>query len=141
MAAVSAGIGACMDGLDGLVARETGRKSVFGAILDSTCDRFTEIVLVLGLLLWYVADSRFVLAGTIGCFAAVTGSLMVSYVRARCEGAGVSCTGGIMQRPERIVLFIAGLLCGPVIMLWLLGVVAALSYGTAIGRLWRARKA
>jgi CDP-diacylglycerol---glycerol-3-phosphate 3-phosphatidyltransferase len=131
--------GSLMDGLDGLLARESGRKTTFGAILDSSCDRLTEMFLLFGILVHYYRHGD----GATGVFlsyAALAGSVMVSYVKARCEGVGVPCAGGILQRPERLILLSAGLLAGPSVMMWILGLIAAFSSFTVVQRLIIAAK-
>ena len=144
-------IGGILDGLDGVLARETGRKSVFGAILDSSCDRLTEIFLLFGVLGYFltapiVSFSKASLSlrerawGIIFCYAAVTMSLMVSYVKARCEGENIVCNRGILQRPERIILFCAGLLSGPRTMLWILCLISFFGALTVIQRFYEAYK-
>jgi CDP-diacylglycerol--glycerol-3-phosphate 3-phosphatidyltransferase len=127
--------GSACDGLDGLCARLANTKTAFGAILDSTFDRLTEIVLLLGLLGFYLVRSPIRLhgPGIVLCYTAVTLSLMVSYVRARCEGMGVACPGGVLQRPERLIALGLGLLAGPVVMVWILGGLSALA-GFTVGQ-------
>jgi CDP-diacylglycerol--glycerol-3-phosphate 3-phosphatidyltransferase len=122
--------GALFDGLDGVLARESGKKSVFGAILDSSCDRLTEIAIIAGVLVYYLTNSSYNYWGIILCFTAVSGSLMVSYVKARCEGVNVPCKSGILQRPERIILLCAGLCFGPRVMFWILAGISVLSFFT-----------
>lgn len=134
-------VAAFMDGWDGLLARETDQKSDFGAILDSTCDRITEILLFGGLLAYYAMQPVPALVGVYLCFAAITGSLMISYVKARCEGQGVACRGGLLQRPERIILLAVFLVSGPTIMLWGIGVLSVLAYATVLQRIWIAWRA
>ncbi|NLD99492.1 MAG: CDP-alcohol phosphatidyltransferase family protein [Fibrobacter sp.] len=134
-------IGALMDGLDGVLARESGKKTVFGAVLDSSCDRLTEIALFLGILVYYLKTTPLNQAGVILCFAGISGSIMISYIKARCEGAGLPCKGGILQRPERIILLSAGLLSGPYIMLWILSGLNVLAWFTVIQRLIEAASA
>ncbi|MFB6240082.1 MAG: CDP-alcohol phosphatidyltransferase family protein [Gemmatimonadota bacterium] len=99
-------LGGSFDMLDGTVARRTGLGSTFGAFYDSTLDRFSEIVVYLGILSLY-NDYRLEL-GDVGMIYTVllvmAGSLMISYTRARAEGLGVDCDVGLMQRPERVVL-------------------------------------
>lgn len=128
-------LGSCMDGLDGLVARMYNKKSTFGAILDSTADRLTEIFWLMGICIFY---ARYPVWGHIPVYltlTAITGSLMVSYVRARCEGAGVPCTSGILQRPERIAVLSGCLLGGPKIMPWGLALISILAYATVVQRI------
>jgi CDP-diacylglycerol---glycerol-3-phosphate 3-phosphatidyltransferase len=138
--------GSLLDGLDGVLAREAAKQSVFGGILDSVCDRITEILLLLGVLGFLLSTplisfSKDALSinerawGVILCYTAITMSLMVSYVKARCEGANIACGRGFLQRPERIILFCAGLCFGPHVMLWVLGAVSALGLYTVVERL------
>lgn len=129
--------GSLMDGLDGLLAREGGKQSRFGAIFDSTCDRLTEMALICGLMLFFLG-SNMARTGVPLCFAALCGSVMVSYVKARCEGADITCKGGLMQRPERLILLGVGLIAGPVAMVWILGTLAFFSLFTMIQRLYEA---
>lgn len=131
-------VGGIFDGLDGVLARETGQQSVFGSILDSSCDRLTEVFLLLGIMLTYVRLSPADISGAILCFTAISASLMVSYVKARCEGASVPCKGGILQRPERIILLSFGLLTGERMMIWVLVVISVLGFFTSIQRLFEA---
>jgi CDP-diacylglycerol---glycerol-3-phosphate 3-phosphatidyltransferase len=142
-------IGGLLDGLDGVLARETNRKSAFGAILDSSCDRLTEIFLLFGVLGFFLSTpiisfSKTSLSlrerawGIIFCYAAVTMSLMVSYVKARCEGEDIICKRGILQRPERIILLCIGLFLGPRTMLWILGAVSILGTITVVQRFYEA---
>jgi CDP-diacylglycerol---glycerol-3-phosphate 3-phosphatidyltransferase len=136
--------GSLLDGLDGAVARENGKKSAFGAILDSCCDRLTEIVLLFGVLSYFLTSpiiswhrelSLHQRAwGILFCYSAITMSLMVSYVKARCEGAGVSCSRGFLQRPERIILLCVGLFLGPRAMVWILGAITLLAGITVVQR-------
>ena len=107
-------------------------------MLDSTGDRFTEAAWLFGLMIFFVVHPKNGHAGIYLAFLAQAGSQMVSYVRARCEGAGIACTAGILQRPERIMVLIACLLLGPNIMEWGLGLIAALGFFTAAQRLWLA---
>ena len=135
LAAAVVALGSCMDGLDGLLAKLTDRKTAFGAVLDSTCDRITEMAWFLGLLLYYL---RYPICGSAGIYlsyAAVCGSILVSYVRARSEGAAVVCRGGILQRPERIIILVVSFLLGPRLMLAGLALISLLSYVTVIQRL------
>ena len=99
------------DMMDGQVARIGGMASTFGAMYDSVLDRYSELVTLGGICFCLIQHHY--LAGTVLTFAALVGSLMVSYVRARAEGLGIECKIGFMQRPERVVLTSVGLLaCG-----------------------------
>ncbi len=89
------------DVMDGRVARATGQVTKFGALYDSTLDRYSEVIVFFGMI-YYFVDAGHMLASVMAAIA-LGGSIMVSYVRARAEGLGFSCKVGIMQRPERIV--------------------------------------
>lgn len=130
--------GSLMDGLDGVLARESEKTSRFGAILDSCCDRLTEMALLGGLLYYYQQHTLFFSLGPILCFAALCTSVMISYIKARCEGCGISCGKGILQRPERLILLSVGLLAGPVGMLYILGGLLLLGCVTMVQRLVQA---
>jgi CDP-diacylglycerol--glycerol-3-phosphate 3-phosphatidyltransferase len=115
------------DMLDGALARATAQSSAFGAFLDSTLDRYSESVTFLALAYYYssVPGSR---TEIMLIFVIIIGSLMVSYTRARAEALQVECKAGMLQRPERVVLLIAGLLIGwlqPV--LWLMAILTNIS--------------
>ena len=99
------------DMMDGQVARIGGMASTFGAMYDSVLDRYSELVTLGGITFCLIQHGY--LGGAVITFAALIGSLMVSYVRARAEGLGLECKIGFMQRPERVVLTSVGLLaCG-----------------------------
>jgi CDP-diacylglycerol--glycerol-3-phosphate 3-phosphatidyltransferase len=99
------------DMLDGQVARAGKKSSQFGALYDSVLDRYSELIMFLGICYYLVAHSYFM--SSIIAFLAMIGSIMVSYVRARAEGLGIPCSVGLMQRPERIVLVgTSALACG-----------------------------
>lgn len=133
-----------LDLFDGALARSTGQDSPFGALLDSVVDRVSEIVALLGLLLHYARGDS--LEGTALVYLAMGGSVMVSYLRARSEGLGIDCKVGIMTRPERVAALGFGLIVGhwlPVVILIVLGVIAALTVLTTAQRLfhtWRSLK-
>ncbi|TWI98106.1 CDP-diacylglycerol--glycerol-3-phosphate 3-phosphatidyltransferase [Mucilaginibacter frigoritolerans] len=99
------------DMLDGQVARLGNMKSVFGALYDSVLDRYSELIMFLGICYYLVGHHYFL--SSIFAFIALIGSMMVSYVRARAEGLGIECKGGLMQRPERVVTIgLCAVLCG-----------------------------
>ncbi len=136
-------IAAPFDLIDGALARATGKGSTFGAFLDSNLDRYSEAILFFGLL-WHVQhDSTHATTRTLLIFGCATGSLLVSYARARAESLGFENEVGILARPERVVGLGAFLLFGWTdVILWLL---AILTYVTATQRLvhvwlrWRQR--
>ncbi|MBK8969499.1 MAG: CDP-alcohol phosphatidyltransferase family protein [Saprospiraceae bacterium] len=99
------------DMMDGRLARVSKQESSFGALFDSVLDRYSELVMFLGICYYLVAQQYFL--SSLFAFIAMIGSIMVSYVRARAEGLGVECKGGLMQRPERVLLVgISAILCG-----------------------------
>jgi CDP-diacylglycerol---glycerol-3-phosphate 3-phosphatidyltransferase len=119
------------DMVDGRVARETNQVTRFGGFFDSVLDRYSDLALLMGLLVYYGIINRpfYVVLTAI----VMTGSVMVSYTRARAENTIPSCKVGFMERPERVVLFIIGALfdrMAPV--LW---VIAVLSNITVIHRM------
>ena len=99
------------DMMDGRLARVSKQESRFGALFDSVLDRYSELVMFLGICYYLVAQSYFL--SSLFAFIAMIGSIMVSYVRARAEGLGIECKGGLMQRPERVLLVgISAIVCG-----------------------------
>lgn len=99
------------DMLDGQVARLGKMGSGFGALLDSVLDRYSELFMFLGICYYLVAHHY--LLSSLFAFIGLIGSMMVSYTRARAESLGIECRGGLMQRPERIVLVgTSALACG-----------------------------
>lgn len=124
------------DTLDGALARATGRVSVFGAFLDSVCDRYAEAAVFFGLVWWYQSVGDALGVGL--AYVALVGSLMVSYARARAEGVGLQAAEvGWFQRPERIIALGIGLLVAPVAPAALLAVLAVLAVLTTVTVLQR----
>jgi CDP-diacylglycerol--glycerol-3-phosphate 3-phosphatidyltransferase len=119
------------DMVDGRVARETNRVTRFGGFFDSVLDRYSDLALLVGLLVWYGSINRpsYVVLTAL----AMTGSVMVSYARARAENTIPMCKVGFMERPERVVLLIIGALFDK--MAQVLWVVAVLSNITVIDRM------
>lgn len=125
-------IAAPFDLLDGALARATGTSSKFGAFLDSSLDRYSEVALFFGLL-WHIQhDPTNSATRALLVYLCVTGSLLVSYARARAEALGYDNEVGVLARPERVVGLGAFLLFGWTdVILWLL---AVLTYVTAVQR-------
>jgi CDP-diacylglycerol--glycerol-3-phosphate 3-phosphatidyltransferase len=119
------------DMVDGRVARETNRVTRFGGFFDSVLDRYSDLALLMGLLVYYASIDRFfyvVLTAIV-----MTGSVMVSYTRARAENTIPKCKVGFLERPERVVLLIIGALADRMApVLW---VIAVLSNLTVIHRM------
>lgn len=130
-------LASALDMLDGALARATGRASRFGALYDSTLDRLSEAAVLFGIA-WY-ATARGNRELALLAFAAVVGSLLVSYVRARAEGLGLALRDGLFTRAERVLLTGVMLITGWLRLgLWVLAVLALL---TALQRLWIAGRA
>jgi phosphatidylglycerophosphate synthase len=99
------------DMLDGQVARLGKMSSSFGALYDSVLDRYSELVMFLGICYYLVGQHYFL--SSLLAFIALIGSIMVSYTRARAEGLGIDCKDGLMQRPERVITIgVSALACG-----------------------------
>lgn len=130
-------VGSLCDALDGGLARKTGRGSRFGAFFDSFLDRYAEAAVFFGLAVSYARQARALEVGVI--VAALVGSLLVSYARARAEGLGVACKVGVMERPERLVVLILGTALGPRFLLWGVWGLAFLTHLTALQRLFYVR--
>ena len=99
------------DVLDGRLARDTKTITKFGALMDSTIDRYSEVVMFLGIAMFFHDRQSYVVYLII---FAITGSFMVSYTRARAEGLGIDCKIGLMQRPERVTYLAIGSLLGSI---------------------------
>jgi CDP-diacylglycerol--glycerol-3-phosphate 3-phosphatidyltransferase len=124
------------DMADGRVARLEGRVTPFGGYYDSVMDRYSDLCLLVGLLIYYGRINRFLYVSLVA--VAMIGSVMVSYSRARAENVIPSCKVGFLERPERVVLIIIGALfdrMAPV--LWL---IAVLSNVTVIHRILYTRQ-
>ncbi len=91
------------DSLDGVMARRAGRSGPWGAFLDSTLDRFGDAAIFGGLVLWYFGDGDDRLTGTLALVCLILGSI-VPYARARAEGLGMTASGGIAERADRLLL-------------------------------------
>jgi len=120
---IGAGI---FDMVDGRVARATGQVTTFGAFFDSVIDRYSDVALFFGLLVYYARANRFLYVVVVAFV--MTSSLMVSYTRARAEALIGQCKVGFMERPERIVLVIIGALFNRMApVLWILAVISTIT--------------
>ena len=117
------------DMVDGRVARQTNQVSIFGAFFDSVMDRYSDVAIFFGLLVYYARGDRFFYVVLVAF--CMTASLMVSYTRARAEALIGSCKVGFMERPERIVLLIIGALFNKwgvmAPALWVLAILATIT--------------
>jgi CDP-diacylglycerol--glycerol-3-phosphate 3-phosphatidyltransferase len=136
-----------MDPIDGTVARLSGKVTRFGALFDSTLDRYSEFFIFFGLMFYFKSGRMLIVV-----MLALMGSIMVSYIKARAESLGQKEFRGLMQRPERIILLIAGTVLNAPINQYLLGgcqdctlkativILAVLTNLTALQRLLSSRK-
>jgi CDP-diacylglycerol--glycerol-3-phosphate 3-phosphatidyltransferase len=122
------------DIIDGKVARKKELSSKFGALFDSSLDRYAELFMFLGTAIYFVQKAHPITS--IMVFLALGGSMMVSYVRARAEGLGFDCKVGIMQRPERIVYIGVSSLIHPYLLELVIWMIAILANFTAIQRMY-----
>ena len=124
------------DILDGALARSTRRSYPYGAFLDSTLDRYSEGAMYLGLVAYFVSAGgplqRWLVLGTV---AALAGSFLVSYVRARAQSLGFTCETGLFARPERVVALVIGLIFGGVVLAAIIFLLAILTNLTALQRI------
>jgi CDP-diacylglycerol--glycerol-3-phosphate 3-phosphatidyltransferase len=130
-----------LDVLDGQVARGGGLASTFGAFFDSTLDRAGEAALFAGVAIYFqtAPDQAVPVLGVLLTFAALTGSFLVSYTRARAEGLGMECRVGLAQRPERVLVLGAPTLffgagSHGVLLLVIVGLLTLLSWITVVQR-------
>jgi CDP-diacylglycerol--glycerol-3-phosphate 3-phosphatidyltransferase len=127
--------GTC-DILDGALARSTRSSYPYGAFLDSTLDRYSEGAIYVGLAAYFVSAGgpleRWLVLATL---AALAGSFLVSYVRARAQSLGFTCETGLFARPERVVVTVVGLIFGGVVLYAVIFLLAALTNLTALQRI------
>jgi CDP-diacylglycerol--glycerol-3-phosphate 3-phosphatidyltransferase len=132
-------VAGALDILDGAVARAAGQVSAFGAFLDSVLDRYSDLLVLGGVVLLFLRRGQAV--HLLGTLLALVGTVMVSYTRARAESVGVECRVGVMERGERLLTLVAGALLD-----WLAPAVWILAVGanaTAVHRIvhtWRATR-
>ena len=130
--------GAC-DILDGALARASGQVSPFGAFLDSVLDRYSDLLVLAGLVFLFMRVGGAV--DVVATLAALVGTVMVSYTRARAESVGVECKVGLMERGERLLILIAGALADLLVpAVWLVAVGANATALHRILHTWRATR-
>jgi CDP-diacylglycerol--glycerol-3-phosphate 3-phosphatidyltransferase len=136
-------IAGLFDMVDGALARVTNRKTTFGAFFDSTIDRYSEGLTLLGVIVFALRQppTQTHIWEVALAYVAALGSVMVSYTRARAEGLGLTLKSGLMARPERVVLLAGGLLLGGAgWLVWTLLLLAVTSVFTSIQRIRDAAK-
>jgi len=127
------------DSLDGVMARQAGRSGPWGAFLDSTLDRFGDGAIFAGLVLWFTAGGDDRLSAVLALACLVLGSI-VPYARARAEGLGMTASGGIAERADRLALvlvatFAVGVGAPTVVLTVVLGLLALASTVTIVQRM------
>ncbi|MCI0469567.1 MAG: CDP-alcohol phosphatidyltransferase family protein [Nitrospirae bacterium] len=128
--------GGMFDIMDGVVARVNGKKTQFGALLDSTLDRYSDAFILLAVA-WYFLENDNIIA-VILASGSLVGAFIISYVRARAEGIGIACNVGLVERPERIALLIIGCLFNQLFLVVFL--LFFLTHITAIQRILYVRR-
>ena len=127
--------GTC-DILDGALARSTHKSYPYGAFLDSTLDRYSEGAIYVGLAAYFISMGgplqRWLVLATL---AALAGSFLVSYVRARAQSLGFTCESGVFARPERVVITVIGLIFGGFVLYAVVFLLAVLTNLTALQRI------
>jgi CDP-diacylglycerol--glycerol-3-phosphate 3-phosphatidyltransferase len=134
-------VASAFDMVDGAIARSTGKISTFGGFLDSTVDRYSEIVVYIGLLVWLntTGDDHL---GSLLVLISATGALMISYARARAEAIGQKASVGLAARPERVILLAICLILNvPLVALWILAIVTHLTAVWRMVHVWRVTSA
>lgn len=131
LAGVLLAVSLLLDALDGAVARATNKSSAFGALLDSTLDRWSEVAIFFGLAVAMQRSGALLDLALV--YWAICGSLLVSYTRARAEAAGIQCKEGVFTRFERMLVIILGLLANQLTLA--VGAIAVLASLTAAQRL------
>jgi len=122
------------DIVDGKVARLSNRVTKFGALYDSTLDRYSEVIMFFGLAFYFVRADMFITSVAVSF--ALGGAVMVSYVRARAEALGFECKVGIMQRPERVVYIGFGAVIHMYVLIFAIILIAIFANITAIQRIY-----
>ncbi len=119
-------IGGPFDALDGTMARLRGQPTKFGAFVDSVTDRWSEMLILFGLLYFYLTSADpWAWLNCLLVFLAAMGSVMVSYTKARAEALGYDCNVGVLTRMERYLVIAPGLLLNlPALMLWIVAILA-----------------
>ncbi|OPY69211.1 MAG: CDP-diacylglycerol--inositol 3-phosphatidyltransferase [Syntrophorhabdaceae bacterium PtaU1.Bin034] len=136
LAAIFLLVSGFFDLLDGAVARQTNLVTPFGGFFDSVLDRYSDLIVMLGVAIHYlrIADDFFLIA----TFVAAIGVAIIPYARARAEAASIKCKNGLLERPERVILLVIGLMSGllkPVVL-----ILAVFTHVTVIQRILLARK-
>ncbi|HPS32259.1 MAG TPA: CDP-alcohol phosphatidyltransferase family protein [Anaerolineaceae bacterium] len=133
---VTAALMGPLDAVDGAMARKLGTPTRFGGFLDSVIDRYDELLLLGGVLVFFTREAN--TAGIYLTYAAAAGSVLVSYMRARAEALGFDGKVGLLTRVERYIILVIGLLLN--LTIYSVGIIAVLGNATAIQRLFYVKK-
>jgi CDP-diacylglycerol--glycerol-3-phosphate 3-phosphatidyltransferase len=132
-------VGSVLDILDGALARAGGKQTPFGAFIDSTTDRASEAFMLGAIAFVFMRDGDELALGL--TIAAIAGSFLVSYTRARAEALGLRGDVGIGSRAERVVVISAGLILAPWgVLPWAIAVLAATAWVTVLQRIFHVRR-
>lgn len=134
--AVLLAVAGLFDFFDGAVARLAGSDSDYGAFLDSVVDRYSDLAVLLGILVFY--EQRGDTSGAVLTMATLAGTVMVSYTKARAQSIGVRCEIGVMERPERLIALIVGATFN--LLTLVMSLLAVLTNVTALQRILYTRK-
>ncbi|HAS04763.1 MAG TPA: CDP-alcohol phosphatidyltransferase family protein [Dehalococcoidia bacterium] len=131
--------GGYFDMLDGSLARRTGKVSVYGEVLDSTLDRLSEGVILIGLLYWFSVEGS--VLGIMLAGVTMLSSLVVSYIRAKAEIIKVECLKGLFTRPERVIVLAIGFFINRLeIALGIIAFFSLITIGQRLHHVWRQLK-
>ncbi|OPY70553.1 MAG: CDP-diacylglycerol--inositol 3-phosphatidyltransferase [Syntrophorhabdus sp. PtaU1.Bin050] len=125
-----------LDLMDGALARSSDQVTPFGGFLDSVLDRYSDLLVMCGILVYFMKRDDSLLA--IATFVAAIGVAIIPYAKARAEAASLSCNTGLLERPERVVILLIGLLCN--LLSYAVFTLAVLTHVTVIQRILYARR-
>jgi phosphatidylglycerophosphate synthase len=126
------------DLLDGAVARNKNMVTRFGGFLDSVLDRYSDLMVMFGISVHFLSVSDPFFSMT--TFFAAVGVAIIPYARARAEAASIRCDNGLLERSERIILLIIGLVFGGNVLKAVVAILAVLTHITVVQRVWVTRR-
>jgi CDP-diacylglycerol---glycerol-3-phosphate 3-phosphatidyltransferase len=129
-------VSGCFDLMDGAVARSTDNVTQFGGFFDSVLDRYADLFIMFGIFVHFMRQHDFVYSGL--TFFAAVGTAIIPYARARAEAASLPCKTGMLERPERLIIVLAGLFFN--VLSYAVIILAVLTHVTAIQRIIYVRR-
>jgi len=126
-----------LDIMDGAVARNTGRVTGFGGFLDSVLDRYTDLLVLFGVLVHFL--NRGEVMSVFATFVAAMGTAIIPYAKARAEAASIDCNNGLLERPERLIILLVGLFFG-VLLPYCILLLAVFTHVTVVQRIMHVKK-